>query len=402
MEGYEMNLIQRSLIFLFTSFSLALSQTSEVEPNNSRETAQPFSTQLPQIISASFASDQDADFYSLALDKNKMYYLTSIESSDEASPNLELYSAFSAANLLTTSVAGRNSNRNFRLSGYVPATTGTYYAKIINSNSAAGTYKIRLAGGRPVAELLKHEPDNTIASSLWQAKLAKGDTVYGAIYPDDDVDYYRLTAVKNEFYNIRTLPILDLHPRDADTFLTLADSAGNVIAENDDQGTVNTSSGTVNCTYSRITGNFPHSGTYYVMVRSFYNTLYGETVHESNPGKAEYGLCLQINVPLELPPVARYPHIEIPTPTSVQVQWCTQEPQSTHLEWGETPAFGQVVHQEGLKTNHLVTLTGLQPQTQYFYRVITGGDTTECIDFHTAKPTSTSTVDFFVIGDSSP
>jgi len=397
-----MNFIQRSLTFLLCSFTLAVSQTIEVEPNNTRESAQPFSTQPPQIISASFASGQDVDFYSLALDKNKMYYLTSIESSDEASPNLELYSALSAANLLTTSVAGRNSNRNFRLSGYVPATSGTHYAKIVNSNNAAGTYKIRLAGGRTVSELLIHEPDNTIASGQWQVKLAKGDTVYGAIYPDDDVDYYRIMAVKNERYTISTLPILDLHPRDSDTFLTLTDSTGRVIAENDDQGTVDTPSGPVNCTFSKLNGSFPHSGTYYVMVRSFYNTLYGETVNESRPGKGEYGLCLQINAPLELPAVARYPHIEIPTPTSVLVQWCTAEPQSTHLEWGETPACTQVVHQEGLKTNHLVNLTGLQPQTQYFYRVITGSDTTECIDFHTAKPTSTSTVDFFVIGDSSP
>jgi len=397
-----MNFIQRSLTFLLCSFTLAVSQTIEVEPNNTRESAQPFSTQPPQIISASFASGQDVDFYSLALDKNRMYYLTSIESSDEASPNLELYSALSAANLLTTSVAGRNSNRNFRLSGYVPATSGTHYAKIVNSNNAAGTYKIRLAGGRTVSELLIHEPDNTIASGQWQVKLAKGDTVYGAIYPDDDVDYYRIMAVKNERYTISTLPILDLHPRDSDTFLTLTDSTGRVIAENDDQGTVDTPSGPVNCTFSKLNGSFPHSGTYYVMVRSFYNTLYGETVNESRPGKGEYGLCLQINAPLELPAVARYPHIEIPTPTSVLVQWCTAEPQSTHLEWGETPACSQVVHQEGLKTNHLVNLTGLQPQTQYFYRVITGSDTTECIDFHTAKPTSTSTVDFFVIGDSSP
>ncbi|NLP09735.1 hypothetical protein GX408_04970, partial [bacterium] len=397
-----MNLIQRSLPVLLCSFSLAFSQTAEVEPNDTRETAQSFSTQLPHIISASFASSQDADYYSLPLDKNKMYYLTSIESSDEASPNLELYFAASAANLLTTSVAGRNSNRNFRLSGYVPAASGTYYAKIVNNNSAAGAYKIRLAGGRTVAELLTHEPDNTIANCLWQAKLAEGDTVYGAIYPDDYVDYYRITAVKNQRYTISTLPILDLHPRDSDTFLTLADSTGRVLAENDDQGTVNTSSGPVNCTYSKLTGSFPHSGTYYVMVRSFYNTLFGETVNESNPGKGEYGLCLQINAPLVLPPVARHPHIEIPTPTSVLVQWCTLEPQSTHLEWGETPACTQIVYQEGLKTDHLVSLTGLQPQTQYFYRVITVNDTTDCIDFYTAKPTSTSTVDFFVIGDSSP
>lgn len=397
-----MNFIHRSLTFLLCSLTLAVSQTTEVEPNNTRESAQPFSTQLPQIISASFASGQDADFYSLALDKNKMYYLTSIESSDEASPNLELYSAFSAANLLTSGVAGRNSNRNFRLSGYVPAASGTHYAKIVNSNNAAGTYKIRLAGGRTVSELLTHEPDNTIVSGQWQAKLAKDDTVYGAIYPDDDVDYYRILAVKNERYTISTLPILDLHPRDFDTFLTLADSTGRVIAENDDQGMVDTPSGPVNCTFSKLSGSFPHSGTYYVMVRSFYNTLYGETFNEGNPGKGEYGVRLQINAPIELPAVARYPHIEIPTPTSVLVQWCTLEPQSTHIEWGETPACTQVVQQDELKTNHLVSLTGLQPQTQYFYRVITGSDTTECIDFHTAKPTSTSTVDFFVISDSSP
>jgi len=392
----------RSFTLLLYSISIVYSQSSELEPNDLRTNAQPFSTTLPHIITATFSSVADIDYYSMALDKNKMYYITSIEAGSDVTPNIELNYGTSLTNLISVNVSGRNGNRNFRLSGFVPPTTGTYYAKIFNAGPAAGTYKIRLAGGRTTSQLVVHEPDNTIANSMWQSSLAADDTLYGAIYPDNDVDYYRLTAKKGERYTISTIPILDLHPRDADTFLILCDSTGALIAQNDDLGTISTSSGAVNCTYSKLTGSFPRSGTFYVMVRSFYNSNYQETVNESNPGKGEYGLYLQIEPAIEEKAIARYPHIACPTPHSVLVQWQTAEPAPTHLQWGEDRTCRQAVHSDSLKTDHLVKLDGLTPQTRYYYRVITTADTTECITFWTAKPATTSQVNFFVISDSSP
>jgi hypothetical protein len=397
-----MKLTLQTLLMVFCITTMLWAQKTETEPNNSHATATPLSAAIPNIISAEFNPAGDIDYFSLDLEKNKMYYVTSIENAGGMTPNLELHYSTSTVNLLTSSVSGRNGGGNFRLSGYIPSITGTFYAKIFDASSKSGAYKIRLAGGRTTQQLVIHEPDNTIALGQNQPALALADTVYGAIYPANDIDYYKISGLKNEHYVIGTLPILDLQPRDTDTFMALLDSTGKTITENDDLGSVTTSSGTVNCTFSRMQGNFPHSGTFYVMVRSFYNSTFGETINESNPPTGEYGLYMVVEPPAPEVVLDRYPHIEIPTPHSVLVQWCTIEALPTHLLWGETQSCSNNLRLDSLKKSHLVKLDGLKPQTKYFYRVITGKDTTEVIGFYTAKPATASNVDFFVISDSSP
>ena len=72
------------------------------------------------------------------------------------------------------------------------------------------------------------------------------------------------------------MPILDLHPRDTDTYITLYNASGQIVMENDDLGNVDTPSGTVNCTFSSLKGLFSVTGVYYVCVRSYYNSIANE------------------------------------------------------------------------------------------------------------------------------
>jgi hypothetical protein len=144
---------------------------------------------------------------------------------------IELYDDDGPTNILISNMGGRNGNGNFRLSGYVPDYGGSFYAKVFEQNSASGNYKVRFIGGRSLQELMTHEPDRTIAFSSGSEFLAKNDTIYRALYPENDIDYYRISARAGEKFKILTLPILDLDARDTDTYLLLFDSFGNLIIE---------------------------------------------------------------------------------------------------------------------------------------------------------------------------
>jgi hypothetical protein len=374
-------------------------QYVEVEPNNTREQANILSLGDSSIISAEFASTGDVDYFTFVLHDTCMYYLTSVENNVGVAPNIELYFEGNPVNLLTSNVGSRNGNGNFRLSGYVPGASGRYYVKVFNTEFTQGAYKIRFAGGRGQDELMIHEPDNTISFASIADILAEADTLYGAIFPANDIDFYKISGIEGNQYTIGTTPVLDLHVRDADTFITLQDIRGNVIKENDDVGTVSTSSGPVNCTYSSMTGIFPATADYYISVRSYYNENFGQTISETHPPMGEYGIYYLASEP-EPPEIqARYPHVELPTLNSILVQWNTINPEPTQLLWGPDETCNTVIQKDEFVQEHLVKISGLDPESKYYYRVILEGDTTDCEYFYTANPSTTKRVKFFVIGD---
>ncbi|MBD3289577.1 T9SS type A sorting domain-containing protein [candidate division KSB1 bacterium] len=377
-------------------------QLRETEPNDSFEQANSISLNDSVLIASAFEPVGDVDYFVMQLNQNCMYYLTSIENSENVSPNIALYREGNPINILTSNVGGRNGNGNFRLSGYVPDSTGRYFAKIFNVNWTQGDYKLRFAGGRCHEEMLIHEPDNSIISVVDLDYLAESDTIYGAIYPENDIDYYKISGTAGYQFIIGTKPIYDLDVRDTDTYMTLQDVWGTVIAENDDIGTVSTSSGSVNCTFSRVSGTFPRSGDYYISVRSFYNTNFGQTISETHPPMGEYGLYFLTSDPPPPEIVTRYPHVELPTIGSILVQWNTSVPLQTHLLWGETEACENTILHEEQVQEHLVKIAELASGSKYFYQVVLEDDTTDCEFFYTAKPSTTKNVKFFVIGDTSP
>jgi hypothetical protein len=57
------------------------------------------------------------------------------------------------------------------------------------------------------------------------------------------------------------------------------------------------------------------------------------------------------------------------TDTSAIITWTTSEPSSSLVEYDKTAAYGLSVNSNELTTTHTITLTGLEPNTEYYYRI---------------------------------
>ena len=100
------------------------------------------------------------------------------------------------------------------------------------------------------------------------------------------------------------------------------------------------------------------------------------------------------------------PYLQTPTATSIYVSWSSHESSTTIVQYGTTPALGNSTNgtYEDISTNrwHTVKLTGLTPATRYYYRCISGIDTSATYPFHTAANPGTpgEHIRFAIIGDS--
>ncbi|MCI0748780.1 MAG: metallophosphoesterase family protein, partial [Verrucomicrobia subdivision 3 bacterium] len=100
----------------------------------------------------------------------------------------------------------------------------------------------------------------------------------------------------------------------------------------------------------------------------------------------------------------RGPFIQNSTTGSVQIIWRTATPASSVVRYGLSPSLSQTAMSSELVTEHVVTLTGLAPDTKYFYQVCsTNSDDPEpmCGNvewFRTLK--SAGPITFAALGDS--
>ena len=108
----------------------------------------------------------------------------------------------------------------------------------------------------------------------------------------------------------------------------------------------------------------------------------------------------------EIPIAGTDPYLQSPTPTSIYVSWHSTETANTIVEYGTSQALGSqttgTYQDVSGKTWHTVKLEGLTPNTEYFYKVISGNDTSEVSSFKTINnPTATGQhVRFLLLGDS--
>ncbi len=86
--------------------------------------------------------------------------------------------------------------------------------------------------------------------------------------------------------------------------------------------------------------------------------------HNSSP--LGYGVGI---VPELLANFVRGPFVQATTSSSQRVVWKTRGPTGGRVEYGLTPALGQFVESPA-GTNHVAHLTGLAPNSRYFYRVV--------------------------------
>jgi hypothetical protein len=106
-------------------------------------------------------------------------------------------------------------------------------------------------------------------------------------------------------------------------------------------------------------------------------------------------------------PAGVRPYLHAPKPDSMRVSWWTNADAQTHVDFGTSAgSLGETVAgtRTVMGTNyhyHAARLTGLQPDTYYYYRVRTENVTSEVFRFRTPKPIGTSTGKYrvLVMGD---
>jgi hypothetical protein len=106
------------------------------------------------------------------------------------------------------------------------------------------------------------------------------------------------------------------------------------------------------------------------------------------------------------PSIVRGPYLQIGTPTSVSIRWRTNFATDSKVRYGTSVGSLSTTSQSGvLSIDHETTLTGLQPDTRYYYSVETSGTKLEGDDgghsFLTAPtPGTKKPTRMWVIGDS--
>jgi hypothetical protein len=114
-----------------------------------------------------------------------------------------------------------------------------------------------------------------------------------------------------------------------------------------------------------------------------------------------------INYDFEGTPAGLRPYLHLPRPDSMWVSWWTDADTQTHVDFGTSPtalsqtATGTVQNMAANYRYHAVKLTGLQPDTYYYYRARTNATSSEVFRFRTPKPIGTATGKFrvLVVGD---
>lgn len=99
--------------------------------------------------------------------------------------------------------------------------------------------------------------------------------------------------------------------------------------------------------------------------------------------------------------VDRYPYLQQPTETSVLVALKTSAASTATLDWGISPTnLSNTLSSATQAQKHDFTISGLQPNTQYYYQVSSSSGFTSAVEhFWTAKPKGTPDVSFLHYGD---
>ncbi len=93
--------------------------------------------------------------------------------------------------------------------------------------------------------------------------------------------------------------------------------------------------------------------------------------------------------------MTRIPYLQAPTPNSIQICWHDSSAISSYVEYGTSASLGMIAPavNELLSTPyrwHSAKLTNLQPGTEYFYRVVSGGAPSSLYNFRTLPPASSA------------
>ncbi len=104
--------------------------------------------------------------------------------------------------------------------------------------------------------------------------------------------------------------------------------------------------------------------------------------------------------------VTRGPYLQKGTPTSMVIQWRTDSSVQSIVNYGPSPQnLNQTVQQSSDTNEHLIEVTGLNPDQRYYYEItdgnntLAGGDSTYYFQTSPEPGTDTSNVRIWAIGD---
>jgi predicted phosphodiesterase len=98
----------------------------------------------------------------------------------------------------------------------------------------------------------------------------------------------------------------------------------------------------------------------------------------------------------------RRPYLQLTRQTSTLIAWRTETDTDSVIEWGDTPALGNLAGNPGVREKaHTAELVGLLPGTLYYYRVVANGAPLTARESFTSAPATTSSdFSFLAFGDS--
>ncbi len=130
-------------------------------------------------------------------------------------------------------------------------------------------------------------------------------------------------------------------------------------------------------------------------------------IHQAaaNSSDISFDFALQSTLNYQDPALVRGPYIQTGTPNSVIIRWRTDADCDSRVRFGTNQgSLDGEANDDALVTDHIVTVDGLQPDTQYFYTVGTSTNTlADGPDFYVVTPPPVGTpkpTRLWVLGDS--
>jgi type VI secretion system secreted protein VgrG len=199
------------------------------------------------------------------------------------------------------------------------------------------------------------EPNNTLQTASELVPNA-ARTCNLTLWPTGDIDYFRFQARNGRTYNIFTL----IQVAGLDTYLTVYDPRGNVVATNDDDPTNTTSPRS-----SRIEFTAGENGVYYASVIN---------LDASNPANKTY--CIELR---ETTPAATPTPSVTPTPSSTPTPTATATPAGDRCEPNDTFADACLIEVGRTETFNFQPARGVGLDRDYFRFWIKPGLLYTCI-----------------------
>ncbi len=246
------------------------------EPNDTADDAMGIIPRTAEAISGSFSGAGDVDYYRLFMNEMRMFNLLSYNSTVTGEIGIELYHESAdingvktlSANLLAGSSAQGASGNDFRVVGFIPATTGAYLLKV--TGPSEGTYSLAVTDDPVFQRFARAEPNDTPSDATANASILVGvgqPKQEGIIFPAGDVDHYVFNGVAGQQLNAKIQSIgSTLFNDDFQGVVDLLDANLNMVAA----GTPSADA------MSALSTPLPADGTYIIRVRAVAGTVAGD------------------------------------------------------------------------------------------------------------------------------